>query len=93
VAEVEGELGADAIARLQHGLSYRGHALPRIKVSWQSERRLRFALKGIAPDLVPWMCEQVGGRVTGVRRLRIGSIPLAGLTAGQWRLLRAGERF
>lgn len=93
LADIEGELDAKAVARLSHGLRYRGYALPRIKVSWQSERRLRFALKGIAPDLVPWMCEQVGGRVIAMRRLRIGRIPLAGLPSGQWRYLRPLERF
>jgi 23S rRNA pseudouridine2604 synthase len=93
VADVEGELGNEALARLRHGLRYAGSLLPRIKVSWQNEGRLRFALKGIAPDVVPWMCEQVGGRVTGLRRLRIGSVPLAGLPSGQWRYLGERERF
>jgi 23S rRNA pseudouridine2604 synthase len=93
IADVQGELGHSALAHLRHGLRYRGYLLPRIKVSWQNEGRLRFALKGIAPDVVPWMCEQVGGRVTGLRRLRIGSIPLAGLPSGKWRYLGARERF
>lgn len=93
IADVEGELDNAALRRLRHGLRYRGYMLPAIKVSWQNEGRLRFALKGIAPDLVPWMCEQVGGRLTGMRRLRIGSIPLGRLPAGQWRYLRPGERF
>ncbi len=62
-------------------------------MSWQSERRLRFALKGIDPSLLPWMCEQVGLAVVAIRRIRIGRLPLAGLPAGQWRSLLPHERF
>ncbi len=93
VAEVAGEAAADALPRLCHGLVRQGRALPAIKVSWQSERRLRFALKGIAPELVPWMCEQVGLRVVSLKRIRIGRVPMAGLAEGRWRFLRQGERF
>jgi 23S rRNA pseudouridine2604 synthase len=93
VVNVDGTLPAEGLARLCHGLAFEGRALPPIKVSWQSEQRLRFALKGIAPDLVPWMCEQVGLRVLAAKRLRIGRIPLAGLAPGQWRCLRRDERF
>ncbi len=93
VAEVTGEAAADALPRLCHGLVQQGRALPPIKVSWQSERRLRFALKGIAPELVPWMCEQVGLRVVSLKRIRIGRMPMAGLPEGQWRFLRRDERF
>jgi 23S rRNA pseudouridine2604 synthase len=78
---------------LCHGLSLQGRPLPPIKVSWQNETRLRFALKGIAPDLVPWMCEQAGLRVVGLKRIRLGRLPMAGLVSGQWRYLRPGERF
>ncbi len=92
-AEVSGNAAADALARLCHGLEFQGRALPLIKVSWQSERRLRFALKGIAPDRVPWMCEQVGLSVFALKRIRLGRLPMAGLPLGQWRYLRAGERF
>jgi 23S rRNA pseudouridine2604 synthase len=62
-------------------------------VSWQSETRLRFAGKGIAPESLPWMCAQVGLELTVLRRLRIGRVALAGLPAGQWRYLPPGERF
>lgn len=93
IAEVAGEAAADALPRLCHGLACQGRALPPIKVSWQSERRLRFALKGITPELVPWMCEQVGLSVVSLKRIRIGRVPMAGLPEGQWRFLRRDERF
>ena len=93
VAEVAGTPPPHGLARLQRGLVFEGWALPPARVSWQSETRLRFAVKGIRPDLVPWMCEQVGLRVTALRRLRIGRVPLAGLPVGQWRYLAPGEKF
>lgn len=93
VVEVTGEPAADALTRLCHGLQFEGRPLAPIKVSWQSERRLRFALKGIPPDRVPWMCEQVGLSVVAMKRIRLGRLPMAGLPLGQWRYLRAGERF
>ncbi len=93
VAHVAGALAPEGLTRLGQGLTWQGQPLPRTKVSWQSDAHLRFALKGIAPHLVPWMCEQVGLRVLGLKRLRIGRIPLAGLPEGQWRYLRRDERF
>lgn len=93
VVEVSGTIAAGGLARLGRGLLYQGQPLPPARVSWQSEQRLRFAVKGIRPDVVPWMCEQVGLRVTALRRLRIGRVPLAGVPPGQWRYLPPGERF
>jgi len=93
VAEVAGQAAPDGLARLCHGLAFEGRPLPPVKVSWQNETRLRFALKGIAPALVPWMCEQVGLRVIGLKRIRLGRVPMAGLAPGQWRYLRTSERF
>jgi 23S rRNA pseudouridine2604 synthase len=93
VAEVSGQAADDGLARMCHGLSFEGRPLPPIKVSWQSEKRLRFALKGIAPELVPWMCEQAGLTVVSLKRIRIGRVPMAGLPVGQWRYLLPGERF
>jgi 23S rRNA pseudouridine2604 synthase len=93
IAQVEGQIRPDGLALLGHGLVYEGKPLPPIKVSWQNETRLRFALKGIAPALVPGMCEQVGLRVAALKRIRIGRLSMAGLPPGQWRYLAAGERF
>jgi 23S rRNA pseudouridine2604 synthase len=88
VADVSGE-APPGLDLLSHGLVFEGRALPPVKVSWQNEGRLRFALKGIAP----WMCEQVGLRVIALKRIRLGRLPMAGLAAGQWRYLRPSERF
>jgi len=39
------------------------------------------------------MCEAVGLKVTGLKRVRIGSVALGALPAGQWRYLRGDESF
>jgi 23S rRNA pseudouridine2604 synthase len=39
------------------------------------------------------MCELVGLKVTGLKRVRTGSVVLGKLPAGQWRYLRADEKF
>ncbi|MDB5881867.1 MAG: RNA-binding protein [Ramlibacter sp.] len=93
VAEVTGDIAPNGLERLCHGLAFEGRSLPPAKVSWQSERRLRFAMKGIAPELVEWMCAQVGLRLTALKRIRLGRLPMAGLAPSQWRYLLPGERF
>jgi len=93
VAEVSGQIAPEGLALLCHGLAFEGRPLPPVKVSWQSEKRLRFAVKGIPPGVVPWMCEQVGLRLTSLKRIRLGRLPMAGLAQGQWRYLHPGERF
>ncbi len=93
LAQVEGAIAPDGLARLRQGLVFQGRALPPAHVSWQSETRLRLAVKGIAPEVVPWMCTQVGLKLTALRRIRIGRVPMAGLPPGQWRYLAPGERF
>lgn len=93
VAEVKGEIAPDGLARMGRGLLMDGRPMPPARVSWQSETRLRFAMKGIAPEWIAPMCEQVGLELVALRRLRIGRVAMAGLPMGQWRYLHAGERF
>ncbi|MBS7456847.1 rRNA pseudouridine synthase [Coralloluteibacterium stylophorae] len=93
VVEVRGEIAPWGLARLNHGLSYGGRALPPCKVSWQNEFRLRFALKGVQGGQLRHMCAQVGLEAVAIRRLRIGRIALAKMPAGAWRYLPVGERF
>lgn len=93
VVEVAGELSPDGLKLLNHGLTFNGRALPPIKVSWQNETRLRFALKAAQLGQVASMCEKAGLTVLSMRRIRIGRMPLAGLPAGQWRYLLGYEQF
>jgi 23S rRNA pseudouridine2604 synthase len=39
------------------------------------------------------MCEAVGLRVLSMKRIRLGRVPMGKLPVGQWRYLRADERF
>lgn len=64
-----------------------------VKASWQSDTRLRFAVKNAAPGLISRLCKNAGLNVLSMKRLRIGSVGLAGLPAGQWRYLSVRERF
>jgi 23S rRNA pseudouridine2604 synthase len=81
------------LARLRHGLELDGQALRPAKVSWQNEDQLRFVLREGRKRQIRRMCELVGLRVLGLKRVRIGSVPLGRLPAGQWRYLGEGERF
>lgn len=93
VVEVTGELVPNGLALLSHGLTWNGKPLPPIKVSWQNETRLRFALKGVQPGQIKGMCEKVGLTVQSIKRIRIGRVPMAGLQPGKWRYLLDGEQF
>jgi len=93
IAEVRGTIDAGGLERLCDGSAITGKRLPRIKVSWQNETHLRFALKGIFPEEIAEMCECVGLQVVGLKRQRIGRISLAKLPEGQWRYAMPWERF
>jgi len=93
LVRVEGELDARGLKLLNHGLSLDGKALKPAKVSWQNDDQLRFMLKEGKKRQIRRMCELVGLRVTGLKRVRIGRVMLGNLPLGQWRYLRADERF
>ena len=93
IVEVAGQIADNGLKRLCHGLTFNGRPLPPIKVSWQNETKLRFALQGIRPGQIPAMCEAVGLRVLAIKRIRIGRVPLAKVPEGQWRYLQAWEKF
>ena len=96
VVEVSGDIkpgGLERLNRIDHGLRYEGVLLTPAKVSWQSETRLRFALKGEVPGQIAYMCESVGLQVEAMKRLRVGRISLAQLAPGHWRYLMPYERF
>jgi 23S rRNA pseudouridine2604 synthase len=93
IVEVAGELAPDGLKRLNRGMPYRGRTPLAIRVSWQSENRLRVALKGARPGEIVHLCEAVGLKVLSMKRIRLGGVPLGKVPPGQWRYLRADERF
>lgn len=82
-----------ALQLLRHGLELDGEALKPAKVSWANEDQLRVVLQQGKKRQIRRMCEAVGLQVTGLKRVRIGSVVLGKLPAGQWRYLRDDERF
>ena len=93
VIEVSGGIKEGGLALLNHGLTFSGKPINPMKVSWQSEGRLRFAAKGMRPGQIEHMCAAVGLTVTDIKRLRVGRMSMGGLPAGQWRYLTEYERF
>lgn len=83
----------DLLERLRHGLSLDGVALKPAKVSWQNEEQLRFVLREGRKRQIRRMCEQVGLKVVGLKRVRMGRVVLGDLPPGQWRFLGAFEKF
>ena len=82
-----------ALQSLGQALFFEGWTLNKARASWQSEHRLRLAIKGNLAGQVVHLCERAGVKPTDVQRLRMGRIGLTGLAAGQWRYLIPYERF
>lgn len=93
LVRVEGLLTESGMQMLNHGLSLDGEKLKPAKVSWQNEDQLRFVLREGKKRQIRRMCEMVGLHVVGLKRVRIGSINLGKLPVGEWRYLRAEEKF
>ncbi len=88
-----GRLPDSELERLRHGLELDGRELRPAKVSWQNEDQLRFVLREGRKRQIRRMCELVGLQVLGLKRVRIGSVALGALPAGQWRYLADDEQF
>jgi hypothetical protein len=97
VVEVAGDLAAcktpEGIKRLNRVVAFNGRTPTSLKVSWQNESRLRVALKGAQIGHITKLCEAVGLQVLTMKRLRLGGVSMGKVPVGQWRYLRANERF
>lgn len=96
LVEVSGDIrpgGLERLNRIDHGLTFNGRLLGPAKVSFQSEKRLRFALKGEQPGQIAYFCEAVGLQIEAMKRIRIGRVAMSSLPAGQWRYLLPQEKF
>jgi 23S rRNA pseudouridine2604 synthase len=93
LVRVEGHLSDAQLRQLNHGLSLDGVPLKPAQVAWQNQDQLRFILKQGKKRQIRRMCELVGLKVTGLKRVRIGRVKLGALPPGQWRYLRPDETF
>lgn len=93
LVRVEGTLSKKGMSLLRHGLLLDGRKLKPARVSWVNTEQLRFVLTEGRKRQIRRMCELVGLRVTGLKRVRIGKLRLANLPTGQWRFLGVDEEF
>jgi 23S rRNA pseudouridine2604 synthase len=93
LVRVQGRLAPGKLELLNEGLSLDGKKLKRAQVRWQNDDQLQFILNEGKKRQIRRMCDLVGLKVLGLKRVRIGQVRLADLPVGQWRYLRADEQF
>lgn len=93
LVRVQGKIAAGGLGMLNFGLSLDGRPLRQARVSWQNDDQLRFVITEGRKRQIRRMCDQVGLKVVGLKRVRIGRVVLGDLPAGKWRYLRPGESF
>ncbi|MBU1235482.1 MAG: rRNA pseudouridine synthase [Gammaproteobacteria bacterium] len=93
LVRVSGTLDERGLKLLNHGLSLDDRQLRPARVERLNEDQLRFVLREGRKRQIRRMCELVGLKVTGLKRVRIGRVCLGDLPPGQWRFLKKGERF
>lgn len=85
------KLPENKLRLLRHGLELDGKPLKPAKVEWINDDQLRFVLTEGKKRQIRRMCELVGLRITGLKRVRIGKLRLGNLPEGKWRFLEADE--
>jgi len=93
IVRVSGSIGVETLDKLRHGLSLDGKPLKPAKINQINPDQLRFILQEGKKRQIRRMCELVGLRVTGLKRVRIGGIRLGSLPEGRWRYLGPEEHF
>jgi 23S rRNA pseudouridine2604 synthase len=93
LVRVAGSMAEDGLALLRHGLELDGISLKPARVEWLNRDQLRIMLREGRKRQIRRMCELVGLKVTGLKRVRIGSLRLGSLPEGHWRYMRPDEQF
>lgn len=92
-SDVQSVFPPEKLKLLRHGLRLDDQALKPAKVEWQNPEQLRFVLTEGKKRQIRRMCELVGLRVVGLKRVRVGKVMLGNLPVGQWRYLQPHEKF
>ncbi len=93
LVRVRGRFTEALLARMRSGLVLDDKPLKPAHVESVNPDQLRFVLTEGRKRQIRRMCELVGLTVTGLKRVRIGAVRLAGLPEQTWRYLQPGERF
>jgi 23S rRNA pseudouridine2604 synthase len=93
LVRVEGAVTDRVLARLRHGLYLDDRPLRPAQVTVLNDDQLKFILKEGRKRQIRRMCELVGLRVVGLKRVRVGRVLLRDLPKGQWRYLEKDESF
>ena len=93
LVRIDGALNNASMDLLNHGLTLDDHKLKPAKVFWQNEDQLSFTLIEGRNRQIRRMCELVGVRVVGLKRVRIGNVKLGDIPTKRWRFLNPNENF
>jgi 23S rRNA pseudouridine2604 synthase len=93
LVRVSGTLDDRGLELLRCGLSLDDRPLKSARVEWINADQLRFVLREGRKRQIRRMCDQVGLRVLGLKRVRIGGVTLGKLPEGEWRYLLPHESF
>lgn len=93
LVRVSGKINDNGLVLLNFGLSLDGEKLKPAKVVWQNDDQLRFILRQGKKRQIRRMCELVGLKVVGLKRIRMGKVRLEKLPPGKWRYLAPEEGF
>jgi 23S rRNA pseudouridine2604 synthase len=97
IVDVEGEVSEETLSSLNRPFIRRDRLVLHAKVALSKSNEkvtgLRFAAKGAEPGRIAALCEHLGLQLVGMKRIRVGRVPLADLPLGQWRFLLSHERF
>src|SRR5262245_17548442 len=91
IVRVIGSLPEEKLHLLRGGLKLDGKPLRPAQVEWINRDQLRFVLTEGRKRQIRRMCDLVGLKVTGLKRVRIGEIRLGNLPEGKWRFLLPDE--
>lgn len=91
IVRVRGSLPDDKLRLLRSGMELDGRLLRPAQVEWINRDQLRFVLREGRKRQIRRMCDLVGLKVVGLKRVRIGKIKLRDLPEGKWRFLETDE--
>lgn len=91
IVRVAGSLPEERLHLLRQGLDLDGKPLLPAQVEWINSDQLRFVLIEGRKRQIRRMCEMVGLKVLGLKRVRIGQVKLGNLPEGKWRFLGPHE--